>query len=192
MDTLSFRNRPKALSGRSLSLQTPLTGGFVTSKMSSVSIVMNTMSKAIFAAAIAVLSANASAGTGYYVSSGTNSVTVPGGGSGFGTSVAVLSTTVAPGSYLITARIDGFSYAPNSGASCYFMHNQTQAGTEYYTINTSSDWSHTTKASQVALNLFTTDVEAVVSLVCAHGYGFTNASIFGGEMTLTPVDSLGQ
>jgi len=151
---------------------------------------MNTLSKAFIAVAAAILSVGASAGTGYYTHGG--GVNVPGGStSSFGTPVAVLTTTVAPGSYLITARIDGHSYAPNSGASCYFLHNQTQAGTEYYTVDTSSDWSRLSNVSLVALNRFTTEVEAQVSLVCAHGYGFANASIFGGEMTLTPVDAIG-
>ncbi len=150
---------------------------------------MNTLSKALLAVAASIFSVGAfAAGTGYYVHGG--GANIPGGSSGFGTPVAVMTTTVAPGSYLITARIDGHSYAPNSGASCYFTHNQAQAGTEYYTVDTSSDWSRLSNVSMVALNRFTTDVEAQVSLVCAHGYGFSNASIFGGEMTLTPVDSL--
>ncbi len=152
---------------------------------------MNTLSKALLAVAASIFSVGAfAAGTGYYVHGPAGGANIPGGSSGFGTSVAVLTTTVAPGSYLITARIDGHSYAPNSGASCYFMHNQAQAGTEYYTVDTSSDWSHLSNVSMVALNRFTTDVEAQVSLVCAHGYGFQNGSIFGGEMTWTPVDSL--
>ena len=137
------------------------------------------------------MSAGAFANTGYYVQSPLQTTVPSGATSSFGAPVVVLKKTVAPGSYLITARIDGQSTAPNSGATCYFTYNQNQAGTQYYTVNTSSDWSHQVNTSVVALNRFTTDVEAQVSLVCAHGYLFSNGAILGGEMTLTPVDNIG-
>lgn len=153
---------------------------------------MNTLGKAFLAIAASILGVGvAVAGTGYYASN--QGVVVPGGPkTSFGTGVSVLTATVEPGSYLITARIDGMSYAPDSGATCYFTHNGQQAGTQYYTVNTSTpDWSHTVSASTVALNRFTTGTQAVVNLVCSHGYAFSNSAILGGEMTLTPVDAIG-
>lgn len=152
---------------------------------------MRTLTKTCLAVAAFALSAGAFAGTGYYVQAG--GVTIPGGPtSSFGTPVAVLTTTVAPGSYLITARIDGASYAPNSGASCLFTVNGNQVGTQYYNLDTSSNWSNLSNKNMVALNRFSSEVEAQVSLICAHGYSFSNSAYFGGEMTLTPVDSIGQ
>ncbi len=153
---------------------------------------------AVVAAAMLVLSANAlaedSPGSliGYYVQNPI-SKTIPGGPTtSFGTPVAVLTKTVVHGSYLITARIDGQSTAPNSGATCYFVtSNGHQVGTQYYTVNTSSDYIKQVNVSVVALNRFTTSTDTTVTLACAHGYLFANSSIFGGEMILTPVDTLG-
>jgi hypothetical protein len=146
--------------------------------------------KIFLTVAILMLSNSAFSGTGYYVQS-PSGVTIPAGPTtSFGTPVVVLTTTVAPGSYLITARIDGQSVAPNSGAQCFFTYNNKQAGTQYYTVNTSSDWTNQVNKSMVALNRFTTGVQAQVNLVCAHGYLYSNSSIFGGEMTLTPVDNI--
>lgn len=156
---------------------------------------MTIQRKTGLAVAALVLSTSAFAdNTGYYVQSPIQK-TIPGGPtSNFGPVVAVLTTTVEPGSYLITARIDGQSTAPNSGAQCFFAYNndghQYQMGTQYYTVNTSSDWSHQVNVSAVALNRFTTPLPAQVYLICAHGYLFVNGSIFGGEMTLTPVGAV--
>ena len=158
---------------------------------------MKIQSTACLAVATLVLSTGAFAGnTGYYVQNSSGTTIPSGPTTSFGTSVAVLTQTVEPGSYLITARIDGQSTAPTSGAQCYFAYNYDghlyQVGTQYYTVNTSSDWSHQVNVSAVALNRFTTTLPAEVSLMCAHGYLYSNSSIFGGEMTLTPVDAIGQ
>jgi hypothetical protein len=157
---------------------------------------MNIQNKAYLA--VAALMASASAfgyGTGYFVQSPIQTMIPAGPTTNFGTPVAVLKTTVEPGSYLITARIDGQSVAPKSGATCYFAYNNDghlyQVGTQYYTLNTSSDWYRQVNVSAVALNRLTTETPAEVSLMCAHGYIYSNSSIFGGEMTLTPVDTLG-
>ena len=142
---------------------------------------------------------NAHGDRGYYVQRPlTNGITIPedGAGGGFGTPVAVLSATVGRGSYLITARIDGQSVAPNSGAVCYFGTDAShQIGTQYYTVNTSSDWTNQVNVSTVALNGVTITIRdpTTVSVWCAHGYLFTNTSanvIVGGEMTLAPVERL--
>ncbi|WP_295446131.1 hypothetical protein [uncultured Thiodictyon sp.] len=156
---------------------------------------MKIPSKACLAVAALVLSTSAFANTGYYVQSPIQTTIPAGPTSSFGVPVAVLTTTVEPGSYLITARIDGQSTAPKSGAQCYFSYNydghQYQVGTQYYTVNTSSDWTRQVNVSAVALNRFTTPLPAQVSLLCTHGYLYSNSSIFGGEMTLTPVDNIG-
>lgn len=134
---------------------------------------------------------------GYYVQRPlTDGVTPPDddAGGGFGTPVAVLSATVGKGSYLITARIDGQSYAPNSGAVCYFGTGASQQiGTQYYTVNTSSDWTNQVNVSTVALNgvTITTRGPTTVSVWCARGYTFDYPPDFlGGEMTLSPVGRL--
>ncbi|WP_295448228.1 hypothetical protein [uncultured Thiodictyon sp.] len=157
---------------------------------------MKIQSKTGLAIAALMLSTSAFAyNTGYYVQRPIQ-VTIPGGPTtNFGPVVPVLTTTVEPGSYLITARIDGQSTAPKSGAQCYFTYDydghQYQVGTQYYAVNTSSDWTRQVNVSAVALNRFTAPSTAQVSLMCTHGYLFSNASIFGGEMTLTPVDAIG-
>jgi len=134
---------------------------------------------------------------GYYVQRSLNQGVTPpndAAGGGFGTPVAVLSVTVKRGSYLITARIDGQSYAPNSGAVCYFGTDAShQIGTQYYTVNTSSDWTKQVNVSTVALNgvTITTRVPTTVNVWCARGYTFTYpADFLGGEMTLAPVEHL--
>jgi hypothetical protein len=147
----------------------------------------------ILGLAAALLSSNVSAQeddllTGYFGSLPSNlAVTIPAGASGVpGAAIKVVEKTVKPGNYLITAQLYGQSYAPNSGAVCFFTGNGIDP--RYQTLNTSSDWSALKVVTSVILGNYSTSVENTkVSITCQRGYSFTGSSQFWGTLMLVPV-----
>jgi hypothetical protein len=138
-----------------------------------------------------VLSANVSADTGYYGELTSNqAASIPSGAAGNpGPAVTVVEKTVKAGSYLVTAQTFGFSYAPNSGATCYFTSNGTESG--WRTLNTSSDWSHLQGANILMLGKFTAAQDGTkIALSCIRGYSFTGGTSVYGTLTLAPVETI--
>jgi len=157
-------------------------------------IIMNNKSKSLVSAigVLAVLlSANASADTGYYGELTSNqAVSIPSGAAGNpGPSVTVLEKTVKAGSYLVTGQAFGYSYAPNSGAVCHFTSNGVESNGQI--LNTSSDWSHLQSANILILGKFTAAQDGTkIALSCIRGYSFTGASQIYGTLTLAPVQTI--
>ena len=158
---------------------------------------MNIKLKTLVAAcgglAVLLLSGTVSADTGYYAETPMNQpANIPSGPAGNpGPGVTVLEKTVKAGAYLITAQIFGYSYAPNSGAVCYFTGKGAESGWGWRTLNTSSDWYAQKLVSMVMLGKYTaTEDGTKVTVSCIRGYYFTWGSQFYGTMMLNPVQNL--
>ncbi len=144
--------------------------------------------------AVVLLSGNVLAGTntmtGYYADTSSQPATIQPGSSGDpGAEVAIIEKTVNAGSYLITAQVFGYSYAPNSGAVCYFTENGAESG--WRTLNTSSDWSALKTANILMLGKYPSPHDGTkVTVSCIRGYSFTGGAQIYGTMTLVPVQNL--
>ena len=145
--------------------------------------------------AIVLLSGNVLADantlTGYYAELTPNEAPAiqPGALGNPGAEVTIVEKTVNAGSYLITTQIFGYSYAPNSGAICYFTENGVESG--WRTLDTSSDWSHLKTANILMLGKYTSTQDGTkVTVSCVRGYAFTGGSQVYGTMTLVPVQNL--
>jgi hypothetical protein len=107
-----------------------------------------------------------------------------------GTLVTLASIAVPPGYFLITARVDGQSYGPNSGAVCFFTDAIAGTAWNYQTLNTSSDWTKLQTASSVMLSKYHGGANTTLTLSCQKGYTFTNSSLFSGTLMAVRVSSL--
>ena len=140
---------------------------------------------------VLVLSGFAMAQTGYFAQTAPSGAkTIPAGPTtNPGPAVEIASVTVIPGTYLITARVDAQSYAPNSGAVCflstpvdpYGVANMSQA------LNTSSDWTALTRVNSILLGQ-TITTAGKVSLTCQKGYSFTGGSQAWGTLMLVKIN----
>ena len=108
-----------------------------------------------------------------------------------GPAVDIASVTVDQGNYLVTARVDGQSYGPNSGAICFITTPSDPFGVQNMsqTVNTSSDWTKQVNVNYVLLGKVT-GTSGKVTLSCQKGYLFTNSSLFWGTLMLVKVDTI--
>jgi hypothetical protein len=118
--------------------------------------------------------------------------TIPGGPvTNPGPLVEIASVTVDQGNYLITARVDGQSTAPTSGAVCFITTHNDPYGVQNMsqTVNTSSDFTNQVNVNYVLLGR-ATGISGKVTLSCQKGYLFTNSSLFWGTLMLVQVDKV--
>ncbi|SPF56720.1 exported hypothetical protein [Candidatus Sulfopaludibacter sp. SbA4] len=109
-----------------------------------------------------------------------------------GPAVEIASVTLEhQGNFLITARVDGQSYGPNSGAVCFITTSTDPYGVQNMsqTVNTSSDWTKQVNVNYVLLGK-ATGISGKVTLSCQKGYLFTNSSLFWGTLMLVQVDEI--
>ncbi len=139
--------------------------------------------------------------TGYFMaSSGYQTIPAvspanPGCGPSFscdpGPAVVMASQAVPKGSYVLTARVDGESYLPNSGATCFF----TGGGTDSFlgvtnppeVLDTSSNGTVLAKVTQTWVASATPTKDTTISLVCQRGYQFESSSLMKGAATIVKV-----
>jgi hypothetical protein len=142
-----------------------------------------------FVCLIAVVSGLAFAQLGYF-DQGSYQTIPPGATTSAGPAVTVASKDVPAGNYMLFATVNGQSYAPNSGAVCFFTNPSTPNGSNWTTVDTSSDWTHLQKASVVMLGAYTSTVGGKVTVSCQKGYTFTGTSQFQATLSIISVSSL--
>ncbi|HEY4084428.1 MAG TPA: hypothetical protein VGM43_00760 [Bryobacteraceae bacterium] len=133
----------------------------------------------------------APAQSGYFAQTlSKNATTVLSGPAGNPGAAYVIATVsnVPAGTYLITARVDGEAYGPNSGAVCFLSTPGDPYGVANMTqnMNTSSDWTKLATATTVLLGKGSG--AGTYSLVCQRGYSFTGGSLFWGTLMLVKAD----
>lgn len=139
--------------------------------------------------------------TGYFMaSSGYQTIPAvspanPGCGPSFscdpGPAVVLASQAVPKGTYVLTARVDGESYSPNSGASCFFTGNGTDQShgvtNPQEVLDTSSNFTVLAKVTQTWVAQAHPTLDTTISLVCQRGYQFESSSLMQGAATIVKV-----
>jgi len=106
------------------------------------------------------------------------------------TVVTLVSKTLPPGKYLLTARVDAESYGPNSGVICFFTSPETPNGWDFTTLNTSSDWTNLNTQWTMMLNTYSGN-GGTITVACQQGYVFTNSALAKGTLMIERQNSLG-
>ena len=139
--------------------------------------------------------------TGYFMaSSGYQAIPAvspanPGCGPGFscdpGPAVVLASQGVPKGTYVLTARVDGGSYSPNSGATCFFTGRGTDsflgATNPPVVLDTSSNEIVQSAVTQTWVATANPTRDTTISLVCQRGYQFESQSQMKGAATIVKV-----
>lgn len=105
--------------------------------------------------------------------------------------VEIVSVNAGRGTYLITARVDGYSYGGNAGASCGIATPTDPYGGQNMgqLLTTKGDGVNLGWATGVILGKTTLVANGKVSISCQRGYSFTDATNVFGELLLVKISS---
>lgn len=108
-----------------------------------------------------------------------------------GPAVVLASQAVPKGTYVLTARVDGGSYSPNSGANCFFTGNGTDQShgptNPNPVLDTSSNEIVQSAVTQTWVAQAHPTLDTTISLVCQRGYQFEGGSQMKGAASIVKV-----